>query len=133
MEPTPDGRRPTKVVLAGVALFLLAVVLGRLLVAGGGAWIVFVAALPVALVVVSRFAGWGGAVFVTLLFALAVLAVRWFVQVNPAGWAALLLLPVVAFTGLVVGRVLAKLRQPVEREEVVGADEPGESSPESGE
>lgn len=116
MEQATPGRRPTKLVLAGVGLFVLAVFLGRLLVAGGAGWLLFALALPVALVLLSRFTGWVGALALTLFFALAVLAARWFVQVNPTGWAALLLLPVVAFTGVIVGRVLGKLREPVPEE-----------------
>lgn len=125
MEQATPGRRPTKLVLAGVGLFVLAVFLGRLLVAGGVGWLVFALAVPVTLVVLSRLAGWRGAFVLTLFFALAVVAARWFVQVNPTGWAALLLLPVVAFTVVIVARVLGKLREPApEESDPVAPDEP---------
>lgn len=127
MEQAVPGRRPTKLVLAGVGLFVLAVFLGRLLVTGGVGWLLFAVALPVTLVLLSRFAGWLGAFALTLFFAFAVVATRWFVQVNPTGWAALLLLPVVAFTGIIVGRVLGKLREPAPEEPVSSTpDKPAE-------
>lgn len=129
MQSEAPGRRPTKLVLVALGLFVLSVFLGRLLVTGGGAWIVFALALPVALLLLSRLAGWGGSFLLTGAFALAVLAARWFVQANPAGWAALLLLPVVALTGLIVGRVLAKLREPraAQTEEASAKDTQGPS------
>lgn len=110
MDETPAGRRPTKLVLAGVAAFVVAVVLGRLLVAGGAAWVLFALALPVVLVVLGRLVGAAGLVL-TALFTCAVLATRWFVRDSSAGWVAILLLPVVALTALVVGRVLGQLRR----------------------
>jgi ABC-type uncharacterized transport system permease subunit len=60
----------------------------------------------------------------TLLFAVAVLALRWFLERAPGGWVVLVLLPVVAFTGLLVGRVLAQMRR--DRLRVDGLDVPAD-------
>lgn len=126
MAEEPDGRRPTKLVLAAVGLFVLAVVLGRLLVAGGAAWTLLVFVLPVVLIALGATLGWKAAFVLTAGFTFAVLATRWLVLDNPGGWVALLLLPVVALTGLIVGRVLGQLRR---RPEPVEADDaPGEPS-----
>lgn len=119
-----DGsRRPTKLVLAGVGLFILAVVLGRLLVAGGAAWSLLALALPVVLIALGATVGWMAAVVLTAGFTFAVLATRWLVLDNPGGWVALLLLPVVALTALIVGRVLGKLRRPTGAADQVAPDE----------
>lgn len=111
MDEAAAARRPTKLVLVAVGLFVLAVFLGRLLVAGGAAWGLLVLALPLVLAAGSAAVGWRAAVVLTALFAAAVLGVRAFVLSNPAGWAALLLLPVVAFTAMLVGNVLGKMRR----------------------
>lgn len=111
MDETAPGRRPTKVVLAGVGLFVLAVVLGRLLVAGGAAWVLFAFAVPVVLLVLGAAYGFAAALVATSVFAGLVLLARFVIQANPGGWVALLLVPVVALTAYVVGRVLAQLRR----------------------
>ena len=111
MEDEGTGRRPTKTVLGAAGLFFLAVLLGRLLIAGGPAWIAFLVALPILLFVLSAAAGFRFALGATLVFALTVLAVRWFLERNPTGWAVLALLPIVAFTALIVGKVLAQMRR----------------------
>lgn len=111
MDEAPDGRRPTRLVLAGAGLFLLAVFLARLLIAGGAAWVAFAACLPILLFVLTARAGFRFALLSTAIFALAVLALRWFLERAPGGWVVLVLLPVVAFTGLLVGRVLAQMRR----------------------
>jgi hypothetical protein len=122
MAEQPDSRRPTKLVLAAVGLFLLAVVLGRLLVAGGAAWSLLALALPVVLIALGATVGWTAAVVLTAGFTFAVLATRWLVLDNPGGWVALLLLPVVALTALIVGRVLAQMRRPPRPEEPAAQD-----------
>lgn len=123
MAEDPAGRRPTKLVLAGVGLFVLAVVLGRLLVAGGAAWSLLALALPVVLIALGATVGWTAALVLTSGFTIAVLATRWFVLDNPGGWVALLLLPVVALTALIVGRVLGQLRRATPPDDGAG-DEP---------
>ena len=107
-----DGRRPTKLVLGAVGLFLLAVLLGRLLVAGGAAWALLAFALPVLLIALGKAIGFRAALVVTLVFTGLVLALRWLLRENPAGWIAILLIPIVALTALVVGKVLAQMRRP---------------------
>lgn len=111
MDPDAQARRPTKLVLAAVGLFVLGVVVGRLVVAGGAAWAVLLLALPVVLVVVGASLGFRAGVVLTALFLAVVFAARWFLQSNPGGWVSLMLLPVVALTGYVVGKVLASLRR----------------------
>ena len=111
MDPDAQARRPTKLVLAAVGLFVLGVVVGRLVVAGGAAWAVLLLALPVVLVVVGASLGFRAGLVLTALFLAVVFAARWFLQSNPAGWVSLMLLPVVALTGFVVGKVLASLRR----------------------
>lgn len=111
MDQEPDGRRPTKLVLAAAGLFLLAVFLGRLLVAGGVAWALLALALPAVLFGLAAALGLRAAAVLTGLFVAGVLAVRWLLVQNPGGWIALLLVPVVALTALVVGRVLAQMRR----------------------
>ena len=124
MDGDAQARRPTRVVLAAVGLFVLAVVLGRLLVAGGGAWLLLALALPVVLVALGAAVGFRAAASLTLAFAVAVLAARWFLQNNPAGWIALMLLPVVALTAYLVGKVLAQMRRGPEPAEPAEEPEP---------
>ncbi|MEK6976398.1 MAG: hypothetical protein AABY18_08665 [Candidatus Thermoplasmatota archaeon] len=124
MADEAGGRRPTKLVLAGVGLFVLAVVLGRLLMTGGAAWVLLGLALPVVLIALGAAFGLRAALVLTVGFTVAVLVTRWFVRDNPGGWVALLLLPVVALTALIVGRVLGQLRRgPAAVEEASDAEE----------
>lgn len=111
MDDEAAGRRPTKLVLAGAGLFVLAVVLGRLLVAGGAAWVLLALALPVLLLALGAAFGFRAAFAFTVVFTVGVLAIRWFLREAPTGWVALMLLPVVALTAYVVGRVVASLRR----------------------
>ena len=122
MDAAADARRPTKLVLAAVGLFVLAVVLGRLLVAGGAAWALLLLAVPVVLVAVGAALGLRASLALTAVFVVAVLAARWVLRHNPAGWVSLMLLPVVALTALVVGKVVAQMRR---RPEVAPADQEG--------
>lgn len=109
-EAAPD-RRPTKLVVAGALFFVVAVFLGRLLVEGGRAWLAFAAILPVVMLVLTARVGWRIALAGTLVFVAVVLGLRWILTVAPTGWVALALLPVVAFTAFLVGRVLGQLRR----------------------
>ena len=111
MDEGPPGRRPTKAVVGAILLFLLAVFLARLLLAGGAAWVAFAACVPILLFVLSAAVSLRFALVVTTLFALVVLGLRWFLERSPAGWIPLLLLPVVAFTAMLAGRVLAQMRR----------------------
>jgi hypothetical protein len=111
MDEEMGGRRPTKLVLGAILLFLLAVFLARLLVEGGAAWLAFAAFVPILLFVLSAAVSFRFAVAATFAFTLVVLALRWFLQESPTGWIALLLLPVVAFTAMLAGRVLAQMRR----------------------
>lgn len=111
MDGTGDGRRPTKLVLGGVGLFLVAVVLGRLLLAGGAAWVAFALTLPILVFVLSAAVSLRFGLLVAALFSLLVLGIRFFLERNPLGWIALALLPIVVFTAVLVGRVLGQLRR----------------------
>ena len=122
MDETAGGRRPTKPVLGAIFLFLLAVFLARLLLAGGAAWIAFAACVPILLFVLSAAVSFRFALAATALFVALVLGLRWFLEGSPTGWIPLLLLPVVAFTGLLAGRVLAQMR----RDRLARAERKGE-------
>jgi hypothetical protein len=98
-------------VLGAVALFVVAVFLARLLLAGGAAWVAFAVCVPVVLFVITARAGFRVALVVAGLFTLLVLGLRWFLQRSPTGWIALLLLPVLVLTAVVAGRVLAQMRR----------------------
>lgn len=126
MAETAGGRRPTRVVLGAAALFLVAVFLARLLIAGGVAWLAFGLVVPVLLFALTAAAGFRFALVSTLVFVLAVLALRWFLGWSPSGWVALLLLPVLVFTAVLVGRVLAQLKR--DRDARRGRGTPDEAS-----
>jgi hypothetical protein len=111
MDEDGEGRRPTKAVIGAILLFLLAVFLARLLIEGGAAWVAFAACVPLLLFVVSAAVSFRFAVVVTVVFVVVVLGLRWFLTEAPTGWIPLLLLPVVAFTAMLAGRVLAQMRR----------------------
>jgi hypothetical protein len=105
------ARRPTRLALGALLLFVVAVFLARLLLAGGAGWVAFAVLVPIVLFVMTARAGFRAALAVTAAFTLLVLGLRWFLQQSPTGWILLLLLPVVAFTAVLVGRVLAQMRR----------------------
>ena len=111
MDEAPRARRPTRLALAGVLLFVVAVFLARLLIEGGAAWVLFGALILVVLFAVTARAGFGVALAVTAGFTLLVLGLRWVLEWSPTGWIVLLLLPVLVFTAVLVGRVLAQMRR----------------------
>ena len=111
MDGEAAGRRPTKAVIGGILLFLLAVFLARLLIEGGAAWVAFAACVPILLFVLSAAVSFRFALVVTAVFVLVVLALRWFLTASPTGWIPLLLLPVVAFTAMLAGRVVAQMKR----------------------
>jgi hypothetical protein len=111
MDEASAGRRPTRIVLGGAALFLVAVFLARLLIAGGAAWLAFGLVVPVLLFALTAAAGFRFALAASLLFVAVVLALRWFLERSPTGWIALLLLPVLVFTAVLVGRVMGQLKR----------------------
>lgn len=102
--------RPGWAVAAGAGLFLLAVLMGRLLVAGGAGWAVFAFAAPALLVALAVRIRFLPALAVVAGFCLLALAFRWLL-LGGVGWPALLLLPVVAVPAFVAGKVLAALRR----------------------
>ncbi|HUR25466.1 MAG TPA: hypothetical protein VM327_05575 [Candidatus Thermoplasmatota archaeon] len=126
MDEDAPGRRPTKVVIGGIALFLVAVFLARLLIEGGAAWVAFAACVPILLFILSAAVSFRFALAVTVVFTLGVLGLRLFLERAPTGWIPLLLLPVVAFTAMLAGRVLAQMkRDRMARMEHEGADQRG--------
>lgn len=125
MDEEVDSRRPTKAVIGAILLFLLAVFLARLLVEGGAAWIAFAACVPILVFVLSAAVSFRFALAVAFAFTLLVLALRWFLEQSPTGWIPLLLLPVVAFTAMLAGRVLAQMRKD-RASRSAGAVEPGD-------
>lgn len=111
MDGTAEARRPTRWLLGLLALFVVAVFLARLLLAGGAAWVAFGVCVPIVLFVITARAGFRVALVVTVAFTLLVLGLKWFLQGSPTGWVALLLLPVLLFTAVLVGRVLGQMRR----------------------
>ena len=124
MDDEAGGRRPTRWVLGLAGLFVLAVFLARLLLAGGTAWVAFAVCLPILLFVLTARAGLRFALGATALFAALVLGLRWFLERSPTGWIALLLLPVVAFTAMLAGRVLGQMRRDRQMQAASVAHEP---------
>lgn len=122
MDPGSGGRRPTRLIAGAIVLFLVAVFLARLLIAGGAGWVAFGLCVPVLLFVLSAAVSFRFAVVATALFVLAVLALRWFLERSPTGWIALLLLPVLAFTAMLVGRVLAQLKRDRDARKLAAGD-----------
>ncbi len=111
MDEEAGGRRPTKGIIGVILLFVLAVFLARLLIAGGAAWVAFAACVPLLLFVLSAAVSFRFALAATAVFVVVVLGLRWFLEQSPTGWIPLLLLPVVAFTAMLAGRVLAQMRR----------------------
>lgn len=105
MERQPAGR----VVGTGVALFLLAILLARFAIDRNQLWPILVVALPVALLVLSLLFGFLRGLALVLLFGCTVLAFRWVVQLQGAGWAVLLLGPVLLLATLLAVRVARAL------------------------
>lgn len=111
MEGSPNARRPTTAIIAAAGLFLLAVLLGRLLIAGGGAWVALLIVVPILVFALSAAVSLRFGLVVAASFIIVVLGVRWLLQQNPLGWIGLALLPIVALTAALVGRVLAQMRR----------------------
>src|ERR1051326_9524764 len=111
MDEAAAARRPPRLVRGAVSLFVLAVFLARLLLAGGAGWVAFAVALPVLVFVLTARSNLRFALGVGLGFTVAVLLLRWFLQRSPTGWVVLLLLPVVVLTAVLAGRVVAQMRR----------------------
>ena len=111
MDGEPGARRPTRLALAGVLLFVVAVFLARLLIEGGAAWLLFGVLIAVVLFAITARAGFRVALAVTAGFTLLVLGLRWVLERSPTGWVILLLLPVLLFTAVLAGRVLGQMRR----------------------
>jgi len=117
-----EASRPGGIVAVAAGLFLLAILLGRLLVAGGAGWAVFAIVSPVLLIALATKIRFLPALLAVAAFAGAALLFRW-LMLGGIGWPVLLLLPVVAATAAIAGRVLAAMRQ----------DRLGKAPPEVGE
>jgi hypothetical protein len=98
-------------VAAAALVFLVAVAMGRLLLAPGDLWKVFLVAVPVLLVVLGFLLGLVRAVLLVGLFASTLLSVRWIVMYG-LGWPVILLAPVVALAVFVAVRVAMAMRAP---------------------
>lgn len=123
MDEEPGGRRPTRLVLGAAVLFLVAVFLARLLIAGGLGWLAFGLVLPVLLFALTAAAGFRFALVATVLFVLVVLGLRWFLETWRTGWVLLLLVPVLVVSAVLVGRVLGQMKVDREAHKVQGNDE----------
>jgi hypothetical protein len=105
-----EATRPGWLVAVAAGLFLLAILLARLLLLGGVGWAIFAFAAPVLLVALAVRIRFLPALLVVLAFSAASLLFRWLLR-GGIGWPLLLLLPVVAVTAAIAGRVLASMRQ----------------------
>ncbi len=111
---TESGGRPVGFALALVLLFAAAVVLGRLLVAGGALWILVLLAIPILLVLLGRAVGVPAAIVVLVVFVLVVLASRSLLSDPRAGWVPFVLVPIAAImTGLAVAVVRSLVKKSV--------------------
>jgi hypothetical protein len=113
-DDAPRGGRPVRLALLMVAAWLCAIVIARLLLAGGAGWVLFALALPVLLLVLGRLLGVGRAVVLVGFFAAATLAMRALLTTPKLGWALVLLVPVVGLSAFVAARVVLALRSPKE-------------------
>jgi hypothetical protein len=104
------GGRPVRLALVLVVAWLLAIVVARLLLAGGAGWVVFALALPVLLLVLGRLWGVGAAVVVVSFFTAATLAMRALLTTPRLGWALALLVPVLGLSVSIAARVVLALR-----------------------
>ncbi len=102
--------RPVRPLLVGVVLFLLAVLVARLVLAGGIAWVVLAVVLPILVLALATKIRLLPAVVVAALFAGAVVAFRWFFLESEVAWAVLLILPAVTLGLVVAFKVVAALR-----------------------
>lgn len=100
-----------RVVATAFALAFLALVMARLLVQGGWAWVLFAVLLPVILLALVAILGWVLALLGTAFFASCVLAFR-AVVTSELGWVAVAMVPVAAFSAMLGVRVVRRLRAP---------------------
>lgn len=111
--------KPIGFALALVAVFLGAVVLGRLLLVGNAAWGLVLLAAPFLVALMARLTGFPAALLVLGVFVLVALASRSLLAEPKAGWVVFLLVPVAALTtGLaasVVKALTAKGTEPEKR------------------
>ncbi|MEA3204028.1 MAG: hypothetical protein QOI63_1708 [Thermoplasmata archaeon] len=108
----PRGGRPVRFALALVAAWLVAIVMARLLLAGGAGWVLFALALPALLLVLGRLMGLGAAVVLVGFFAAATLGMRLLLAAPRIGWALVVLLPVLGLSAFIAARVVLALRTP---------------------
>src|SRR5438552_2663643 len=97
----PRAARPVRLAVLVAAAWLLAVLVARLLLAGGTGWVVFALMLPVLLVVLGRALGLGPAVLLVALLATATLAMRALLATPRLGWALVALVPVLGLSAFV--------------------------------
>lgn len=102
--------RPVRPVLAAVVLFVLAVFLARLMLAGGTAWIVLAVAFPIVTFALATRIRLVPALVVAALFAGAVVAFRFFLLENDKALFILLVLPAVVMGLVVAVKVFRSLR-----------------------
>ncbi len=118
--------KPVGFALALVAVFMGAVVLGRLLIAGGALWGLLLLAGPLVVVLLARAVGLPAALVVLVGFLLVVLASRSLLAEPKAGWIVFVLVPVAAATtGLaasVVKALASKRGKPEEKNEKEGEE-----------
>ena len=95
---------------AAVLLVLVALAMARFVVTGGWAMVVFYISLPIVFLVLLAVFGWVLASLGTAFFLAAVFAFR-AVVAGPGGWIVIVMAPVAAFTGLIVLRVLRRMRR----------------------
>lgn len=90
--------RPVGFAVALVAVFAVAVLLGRLVLTGGEALLLAVVGAAMAALLLARLVGVPAALLVAAVFVLVVMASRSLLADPRAGWVGFLLVPVAAIT-----------------------------------
>ena len=101
--------RPVGFALALVASFVVAVLLGRLILTGGEALLLALLGAAVVTLVLARLAGLPAALVVAVAFILVMLASRSLLADPRAGWIVFLLVPVAAVTVALAASVVRAL------------------------
>lgn len=104
-----EQRRIPRPAILAILLFVVAVLLGRLLLEGGWAWMVFAVVVPLLVLAGASRVGWRVASALATFFTAIVLLARWIQLRFGIGWIVMLLLLVVGFTAMLAGRVVAQM------------------------
>lgn len=108
---TAKGEVARQGFLPSFALAILAVVVGRLILAGPWGWWVLAFLVPVILAFLARRAGWPAALVVVAVFVLATVSAK-AVLASPLGWVVFPMILVAGVTGGIAWGVIRARRDP---------------------